>query len=109
MIPVELTGSDRGHGRDSDRGNREPGRTNTRALNLLQRYQDDDFVLLPSPSWKKERRGFPSEAQGLTIVKDRELRSLRDLRGEDIPMLLSMREKATGAMAAEYVSPSFGY
>ena len=98
-----------GHGRDSDRGNREPGRTNTRALNLLQRYQDDDFVLLPSPSWKKERRGFPSEAQGLTIVKDRELRSLRDLRGEDIPMLLSMREKATGAMAAEYVSPSFCY
>ena len=64
-------------------------------------YSDEFFTLVPNPTWKAERHGVPEEIQCLTLVKDRSLRSIRDLRKAHVPMLRSMKEKAVEAIVAK--------
>ena len=62
-------------------------------------HQDDDFVLLPDSKWDQKD---VSCMYTLAIVKRRDLRSLRDLRGEHLPMLEHIREKTLAAIYEKY-------
>ena len=75
-------------------------------------YEDDDFVLMPDMKWLKRSERNDSEVLGsdtnynnmycLAIVKDGNLKSIRDLRKKDILLLKSMYENGTRTIKELY-------
>lgn len=52
-------------------------------------YQDDDFIMLPDSSWNPQNNKL-DDLYLLIIPKRKDIRSIRDLRGEHIPLLEKM-------------------
>jgi m7GpppX diphosphatase len=64
-------------------------------------FQDDKYVLLPDSKW--DRKDMAS-MYVLAIVKQRNLRSLRDLRAEHLPLLRHIQQESLDAIQKEYGS-----
>ena len=64
-------------------------------------HQDDKFVLLPDSKW--DRKDMAS-MYVLAIIKQRGIRSLRDLRGEHLPLLRHIQSASLEAIRKEYGS-----
>lgn len=68
-------------------------------------YNDDDFVLLPDMKWVKRNVNSDTSYDNmycLAIVKNGNLKSIRDLRQEHIPLLKSIYENGTNAIKELY-------
>ena len=62
-------------------------------------YQDDQFVFLPDIKWDKKDM---SQLYCLAIVKDRSLKSIRELTAEHIPLLEHIYEKGVATIQEKY-------
>ena len=63
----------------------------------------DGFTLVPDSKWD---RADMVSLHYLAIAKDRSLHSLRELRGEHLPMLLELRERCRAAILRKYGLPA---
>ena len=61
-------------------------------------YQDDDFVFMPDIKWD----GNPTSAYCLAIAKDANIKSIRDLTSEHIPMLEHIYKTGISIMEKKY-------
>jgi len=66
--------------------------------------RDEEFVVLPEMKWNGTD---VSEIYFICILRDQNLKSLRDLRKEHIPMLVRIREAFTKILAERF--PDVGY
>ena len=66
-------------------------------------FEDPDpetgFILAPDLKWSGESS---SDLYCLAIIRQRGLKSLRDLRASHLPLLRNVREKAVGAVCSKY-------
>jgi len=68
-------------------------------------YSDADFMLLPDMKWDLTT---VSALYLVALVRDPDIRSLRDLRGKHIPLLKSIREAAERIVAGRWSLPERG-
>jgi len=62
-------------------------------------FEDDSFLLVPDTKWNKES---VNELWCLAIVKMSNLRTLRDLTADHLPLLKSIRNQAFSAIQTKY-------
>uniref|UniRef100_A0A6B2LF57 HIT domain-containing protein n=1 Tax=Arcella intermedia TaxID=1963864 RepID=A0A6B2LF57_9EUKA len=62
-------------------------------------YEDDEFVLVPDTKWDRSNL---NQLWCLAIVKDKNLKSIRDLNSSHLPLLKSIHQSSLTAIEKQY-------